>query len=745
LDLGERALFAGDWDQALVEFNTALSFADDDPTRAQAQLGIGKTLLQAGRLDEALEAFTVYLSTYGEHEYYGQAHFLRAQTYEELGLSQEALSDYRAYLTSRPGQLDSYTQERIGDIYYAAKDYAGALEAYQAALVSPGLDQGLSAEIKAARTRADSGDYREAIAEYSAIYNKTSEAYLRALMDYLMGQAYTKLGEYDLANASYLDAVINYPSSYSSYEGLVILVNNGVAVNELDRGLVDYYAGQYGVALSAFDRYLYAFPEMHDGTVHYFKGLTLRALGNYDAAIQEWDVLITDHPEGPYWDAAWEEKAYTQWGYLERYPEAIDTLLNFAAAAPNHTRAAEFIFDAGRVSEIQGELAPAIGYWERAAAQYPDSTWSFRALFLAGIAQYRLNEMALAADAFQRSLAHVNSSDERAAAYLWIGKANEALGDSDSARAALQLASDADRGNYYSIRAADLLEGWEPFHIPESGFSFEYDVEEERAQAETWLRTQFVISGPEPLSSLSPALASDARMIRGKELWALGEYEDARNEFEALRQAYVNDAEATYRLMHTYLEIGLYRSAIYAAKQIMTLAGLDEAGTLLAPVYLSRIRFGVYFEDLFIDVADETDFETVFLLSVARQESLFEGFALSYAAARGLMQIVPDTGQYLADRFQWPPGYTADDLYRPYVSVRLGAQYLLEQRDLFDGDLYASLAAYNAGPGNSLAWKELAPDDPDLFLECVRFSQPRDYIRVIYWAFSNYRRLYGVE
>ncbi len=745
MELGKRALFAGDWDQALLEYETALNFAPDDETRAQAQLGVATTHLQAGRFNQAVDALSSYLTSFDQHENYAQAYFLRAQAYEALGMSQQALDDYRAYREHRPGYIDSYTQERIGDILYAAKDYAGALEAYQAALVSPGLDQGLSAEIKVARTRADSGDYETAIAEYSAIYDKTSEDYLRALMDYLMGQAYAKLGNHDQAHNRYLDAVANYPSAYSSYEGLVILVESGVAVNELERGLVDYYAGQYGVALAAFDRYLYAIPEAHDGTVHYFKGLTLRALGNYEGAVQEWDVLITDHPEDPNWDSAWEEKAYTQWAYLEQYPQAIETLLGFTAAAPDHARAAEFIFDAGRVSEILGELTPAIDYWERTAREYPDSTWSFRALFLAGNAHYRLNEMDLAVDAFQRSLAHVRTSDERAAAYLWIGKAKDALGDPEAARAAYQLASEADRGGYYSIRAADILAGWEPFHVPESGFDFEYDIEGERAQAEEWLRTQFIITGPEPLTSLSPALAGDARMIRGMEFWSLGQYEDARDEFESLREAYANDAEATYRLMHTYLQIGLYRSAIYAAKQIMTLAGMDEGGTLYAPSYLSRIRFGIYFEDLFSQVAGEYEFVTVFLLSVARQESLFEGFALSYAAARGLMQIIPDTGQYLAGRYQWPPGYTDDDLYRPYVSARLGTQYLAEQRDLFDGDLYAALAAYNAGPGNALAWKELAHDDPDLYLECIRFTQPRDYIRVIYWAFSNYRRLYGAQ
>jgi soluble lytic murein transglycosylase len=90
----------------------------------------------------------------------------------------------------------------------------------------------------------------------------------------------------------------------------------------------------------------------------------------------------------------------------------------------------------------------------------------------------------------------------------------------------------------------------------------------------------------------------------------------------------------------------------------------------------------------------------------------------------------------------WPPDFTEDDLHRPIVSIRLGVRYLADQRDFFDGDLYAALAAYNAGPGNSLAWQNLSGDDQDLFLEVIRLEQPRDYIRVIYWAYSHYDRLY---
>ena len=54
---------------------------------------------------------------------------------------------------------------------------------------------------------------------------------------------------------SYLQAVTNFPTSYYSYLALIELVDAEYPVDDLNRGLVDYYAGQYGVATAAFDRF----------------------------------------------------------------------------------------------------------------------------------------------------------------------------------------------------------------------------------------------------------------------------------------------------------------------------------------------------------------------------------------------------------------------------------------------------------------------------------------------------------
>lgn len=741
LDSARWALFKGDWDKALTEYQVSLAHAIDPDEQATAQLGIGLTMLKSDRFQEAIDALTLYIETYPFHDLLGQGYFHRAQAQEASGQFEAAANDYQEYLVQRTGLIDNFVYERQGDALREVGKPADAIVAYQNALVSPRLDNDLELEIKIGRALAEMGDYSASLAKYNDVFERATSDYTKAQMDFLRGRVHITLGQLDQAHGFYLHAVENYPLSYDTYLGLVELVEAGVAVNELDRGLVDYYAGQHGVAVAAFNRYLSDVPLDHDGTVHYYKGLALRASGEYADAIDEWDVLIDTHTLDRYWDEAWEEKAFTQWAYLDQYEQGAQTLLDFVAEAPEHNRAAEFLYDAARVKERSDLLDEAASIWERLGVEYPESELTYRALFLAGIARYRLSDFLGSEDLFLNCVEIAGEPSDLAAAYLWLGKAYMARGDALSAQTAWQRAVESHPNGYYGLRAGDLLVDREPFKSF-GIFDFRSDVEAERLEAEAWLRANFPITGPDPLSALDPLLANDDRIVRGDEYWQLGLYNQAKAEFESLRLEKENDAEATYRLMHHFLDLGFYRPAIYAAWRILDLADLADAGINAAPIYFSRVRFGPYFADLIMPEALGQDFDGLFILSVIRQESLFEGFAISYAGARGLMQIIPSTGQGVADQLRWPPGYKDTDLYRPVISVRLGVQYLATQRDRFEGDLYAALSAYNAGPGNAIIWMEFAPDDPDLFLEVIRLQQPQDYIRYIYWAFTNYRALY---
>jgi soluble lytic murein transglycosylase len=111
--------------------------------------------------------------------------------------------------------------------------------------------------------------------------------------------------------------------------------------------------------------------------------------------------------------------------------------------------------------------------------------------------------------------------------------------------------------------------------------------------------------------------------------------------------------------------------------------------------------------------------EPSLVLAVMHVESRFYNFAVSPVGAIGLMQVMPDTGAYLAARIgiDWVGPQT---LFDPTTNVRLGVAYLRELSDRY-GSLATALAAYNWGPGRidrRLRLGTALPDQyPNLVLE----------------------------
>jgi peptidoglycan lytic transglycosylase len=741
IDTGDKALFFGDYDLAREQYRTAFNDTTDNAIKAAALWGIGRTELADGRYQESLDALNNLVNNYSDSTYAARAYFLIGEDYNGLKQYQPAADAYNTYMTRIPGVLDGYVQEYRGDALKEAGDFTGAQNAYNAALSAPRLDDGLDLQIKISEARASFGDYAGALTLYDQIFATSTNDYTKAQMDYYAGNAHVELGQLDEAQARYLHAVENYPLSYYSYLALVALVDAGVQVDDLARGLVDYYASQYDVALVAFDRYIAANP-INDGTAHYYRALTLRDLQRTQEAIDEFDYFLKTTPEHAKAVDAWEEKAFLQWAVQDNYDAATQTLLDFVSAFPASPVAADFLMNAGRVMERNNKLADAAQTWERIADEYSDNEQVPDALFLAGIVRYRLNDYAGALTTFQRGLLLSSKPEDRARALFWIGKTQGQQGDNTSAQDSWQQGQAADPASYYSLRSIDMLLGRAPFESPTST-NLNPDLAQERKEAEAWVRVKFNLP-PETDLTGPGALAQDPRFVRGTELWELGMYDEARVEFESLRESISTDPVASFRLANHLLEIGLYRSAIFAARQVLSLAGLDsQSASLTAPAYFNHLRYGLYYHDLIIEEAQRYGLDPLFMFSVIRQESLFEGFVKSTAGAHGLMQIIPATGEQIAVELGWPPVYDSADLYRPIVSVRFGAYYLGKNRDLLNGNLYAGLAAYNAGPGNAIAWRDLAGNDPDLLLEVIRFQETRDYIRLIYEIFSTYRNLYG--
>ena len=744
VNIGDQAFFNGDYDTALFQYQIVLQDSPDPILRAGAQWGTAKIYFEGKRYNETLSTLQTLIAEYPEFPQLGQAYYLQGLVNYRLENYSAAASSWQTYLTLRPGYLDAYVQELRGDALFTAQDYAGALAAYTAGIQASSLSDDIQLDLKVAATQTKLGNYETVLSLYDGIVGRATSDYIKAQALYEAGLVYQIQGQNGAALDKFKFNVENYPLSYYSYLSLIALLDLDGQVNELDRGLVDYFAGQYAVAIAAFDRYLESNPVDNDGTAYYYRAEARRDYGFYDEALADYKTFIANFPDHPRWSDAWGEKAFIEWYQKGEYTTAAETLLEFVSIVPNTTTSSEYLLSTARIYERDEQYSKALEAWARVANEYPGTSQAVSAIHLMGIINYRLQNYPAALEAFNRSLITSISVTDKARAALWIGKTQEKLGNNQAALEAWRTGQDLDPGGYYSERARDFLQDRQPFS-PSLGLNLTPDLTAERADAETWLRLTFGIGTDIDLSGLGP-LASDERIKRGKEFWDLGLYDEAKLEYENLRAELETnkDAIGSYGLTNYLIDLGLYRTAIFAARQTLTIAGLDEhTESMMAPSYFSHIRYGLYYSDILIPEAQAEGFDPLFIYSVVRQESLFEGFAGSSAGARGLMQVIPSTGAQIASELGKPLNYTDEDLNRPFVSILFGTHYLSKNRTLLGGDTYAMLAAYNGGPGNSLEWKKLSGDDPDLFLESIRFEETRNYIRGIYEIYTIYKRLYG--
>ncbi len=729
----DEAMFAGDWERAIFEYQQVLSQSDDSALRPTAQLGLGKARLFGGDPPGAAREFSTFLETYPDSPQIADAHFLLGETFRATGTWVQSIEGYRKYLELRPGIIDSYVHERIGQAAYFSQAHHTAAQAYQAAIVAPRAGEVNDLRERLAEVYLAQNDAPNALAQYDAVLAETNQNWRKARALVLAGDALYHAGRVEEAHTKYLEAVNNYPEADDSFQGLLKLVNDGVEVNELQRGLTNYYAENFEPALAAFDRYL----AVNNGDVNalYHKGLTLNKLQRNADAMAVFRQIVASSPTHPLW-----AEAYLQIAFIQEYPQDRQTFQDFVAAAPTAPEAPDALFRAARLAERNDDFAAAAQLWARIASEYPQSEQAAEAALQAGIVLYRAGEFTSAALRFEQVMTLGSDPSQHARAWLWIGKVKEKQGDAPGAREAWLKAVPLDPDGYYSLRAAQLLRDEKPF-VPPLHYNFSFDAAKEKAEAEVWLRATFpqATAPITHLSELQPGIAQEQRFARGAELWRLGLLRAAHEEFDNLRRDLTADSAAMWQLAVYFNEIGAYDLSIRSARQVLDLAGMTNPA--LGPRYLQRLRFPAPFANLVVPASQQYQQHPFLMYAKMRLESFFWKYAFSSAQARGLNQIIPTTANDIAQKLNLTD-FEQDDLFRPVVSIPMGAFYLNFVGQTTQSDPAAILAGYYAGPGNANAWLQMSGGDPDLFVEVIRLPDAQGYVQTAYEYFEMYRALY---
>lgn len=151
------------------------------------------------------------------------------------------------------------------------------------------------------------------------------------------------------------------------------------------------------------------------------------------------------------------------------------------------------------------------------------------------------------------------------------------------------------------------------------------------------------------------------------------------------------------------------------------------------------------FPDLYWDevqaAAADYDYDARIFHALVREESGFNKGARSHAGAMGLSQLMPATGKHVATKLGLR--VSNEQLYEPVLNLRIGTNYYNSLVQRFDGNLFLSTAAYNAGEGNVEKWLAANPGRPtDEFVEAIPFRETRHYVKRVMGTWQLYRSTY---
>jgi soluble lytic murein transglycosylase len=412
-------------------------------------------------------------------------------------------------------------------------------------------------------------------------------------------------------------------------------------------------------------------------------------------------------PRGPDAPAALEALALIYW-HDDQGDQARATFNRLVANFPGSELAPGAMLRVGKIFEELNQLDSARAQYRRLAARYPGSDAAEDARFRIPWTLYAARSYRIAADGFQSAAARAKDPIDRDMNEYWRARALEKASDSAGARQIFEKLADSTDSNYYPELASRRVATSKP-DLPAA-------------------------SAPDPRSDVTPAVsgAAEFHMARLQALRALGIKELQPDELKALAE------ESSSIEMRRFVLAG-YASADAWYDAIVTATHMEKSGQISHDV-AERVRYPRAYWDLFSSASTRLALDPYLVLALSRQESLFNPRATSSSNARGLMQLIPSTARKMASQ----QGTDTDQirLYDPSVNVQLGTAYLKNLFEMFHGDEFHAVAAYNGGENAVMKWLAKSPGPDDEWVENIAYKETRDYVKKVIGGRREYLLLY---
>jgi soluble lytic murein transglycosylase len=309
------------------------------------------------------------------------------------------------------------------------------------------------------------------------------------------------------------------------------------------------------------------------------------------------------------------------------------------------------------------------------------------------------------------------------AAIFWAGKWAQTIGKSQETQTAFQTLWRLYPDSYYAWRAA-VLAGWDVGDFT--------DVRSRQPQIQNPIEQL-------PLAAGSPALQELYQLGQTQAAWERWQWEFRNRQQPSLSE----------QLTDGLLRIGVrdYLDGIFMLTNLETRAqeesdpqqlyqqwhkhpGYEQA--LFPLAYLTSVR----------QWASQRNLNPLLVMSLMRQESRFQPTIRSVAGAVGLMQVLPETAEWVSQKI----GLKTYQIDGVADNLNLGTWYLDYTHQTYNNNSLLAIASYNAGPSNVDEWvKTLPRNDADSFVESIPFPETKNYIKSVLGNYWNYLRLYNPQ
>ena len=180
---------------------------------------------------------------------------------------------------------------------------------------------------------------------------------------------------------------------------------------------------------------------------------------------------------------------------------------------------------------------------------------------------------------------------------------------------------------------------------------------------------------------------------------------------------------------------------------VVAIAATAFVVILTAPLFrkaVTEFNLPLTNADVIRQQAAEKHLDPALIAGVIYAETKFDARP-SPAGAQGLMQILPQTAEFLAHK-SGATTFTVADLGTPQVNIAYGSYYLRYLLDHYNGKTVLALAAYNGGEANVDRWVEDARrDGKRMTIQAIPFPETRAYVQRVLHAQREYRHTYASQ